>query len=246
MLGMDPLYFYTDAAGEQPYATSIGQSPKLSHPQALEHELLVQNHFQSQLLSPTHGTHHQRRDSFFPCSPSSASTSGGPSPCQAIVQPYLSDIQMAQRGQMSNSMAMGRSKSQQSLYSPEQTQYDQHRASLGHGSEFGASNMSRTSTQQSSNPAAYQTWLTAPRPDIIRPPVELTGYASWDTEYALPMSAATVSHYGPRPNTTNRANSSHTQSSSGGDHMARIGSISETFHQARNRSGTFGDSTFSE
>lgn len=242
---MDPLSFFTDIAGGQPYATPIRQSPKLNPSQALEHELLLQNHIQSQLLSPTHRTLHQRHDSFFPCSPSSASTSGAPSPNQAAVQPYLSDTRMAQRGQMSHPMGMGRSKSQQSLDSLQQTQYGQHRASLG-GSEIGASTMSRTSTQQLSNPTAYQPWLTAPQPGSVRPPAELTGYAPWDTEYALPMSAAMIPHYETRPTTANMDDSSHTLSPSGGGHMAEIGSIGETFRRGGNSSGTFGDSTFTE
>lgn len=107
--------------------------------------------------------------------------------------------------------------------------------------------MSRTSTQQSSNPTAYQMWLAAPQPDIVRPPpAELTGHTPWDTEYALPISAAIISRYEPRLNTADRAESSHALSSNGREHMAEIGGVDETFHQGGNRSGAFGVSTFSE
>jgi hypothetical protein len=247
---MDPLYFVVDIIGEQPYDLSTAQHLDRNHTHALEHEFLVQQHIESQILSPSLRPHRRRQDSFFSHSPSSGSKSGGPSPHRAAAQPYLPTTQAAQQDQMSHPrlVAMGRSESQQSTRSRQQTHYDQHHASLKQGSETFPSHMSRTTTQHSDNSMGCQPWSTAPSSCGPHSQSELTGYVPWNDGCVVSTSSATELHCDLVSTAAGVVDSVNLPGvmDSGLTKMTEDGGINGMFYEDSNRNGTFRNYTFNK
>jgi hypothetical protein len=243
---MDYSHFEGNMVGEQPWGMVTGENLTLDNAPAIERELMVQSHIQAQqLLSPTQYYQHKRQDSFFSNSPSSGSMSSRPSPHQAEAQPCLSGTSSTQQAQMPQAANMMRSASQRSQWSTgshQKGRYGQHRASIGFDPEFGAVNMSRSSTNHSRASLGHQLSQVAPQSYAAHTQHAPSGFSSWTTGHTIPTTPAVDTNCGLGSSMTNFAD---TTFGFGADDIhekraVELDGVGEIFGQGNNTNEVFG------
>jgi hypothetical protein len=204
------MCFGGNCSGDQPYHFEPSQSLNFNvdNIHSVEHELMMQRQFESQLFSPTES---RRHDSLFSHSPSNGSTSGGPSPHQAGAQPCVLASQMTTpQGHPQRPVKMSRTESQLSTASGQQQRRSQHRTSFGNESKSGV-DMSRSSTQHSVKSSGYTQHIgsTTPQTRILQPHVEFTAYTSSNMGYSNSVISTMDISNTCNANTANETNSVH-------------------------------------